>query len=377
MKILNVAGARPNFMKIAPLIHEMRRHRDIEQRLIHTGQHYDVTMSKVFFDDLGIPEPDVNLEVGGGERQLVIEKIMSRFDPVVRSEQPDAVLVVGDVNSTIACARVARTHGVKVVHVEAGLRSFDRSMPEELNRVETDAISDYLFVTEPAGMQNIANERLKGKAYLVGNVMIDSLVAQLERARGLRIHDQFGLTPGSYVVATFHRPSNVDSAAALRGVVEIVEHTCSLAPMVLPLHPRTSQALERFGLSSRLERIEALRLSEPLGYLEFISLVSSARAVVTDSGGIQEETTFLRIPCVTMRDNTERPATVEVGSNVLAGTEPSTVKRYIDAALSRRAGSSAIPALWDGGAAGRIVALLREELPLRVPSGSAFERTPL
>jgi len=363
IKILNVAGARPNFMKVEPLVHEMNRHADVVHKLVHTGQHYDVMMSKVFFDELGIPAPDVNLEVGGGERLAVIERIMTRFDPIVRSERPDAVLVVGDVNSTIACARVAREHGVKVVHVEAGLRSFDPAMPEELNRVETDRISDFLFVTEPAGMKNIANERLEGRAYLVGNVMIDTLVAQLQRAREMEVYKRFGLEPGRYVVATFHRPSNVDDPEALKAVVDIIQHTCAQRPMVLPVHPRTRQALVRFGFNECLGRIEALRLTEPLGYLEFLSLVSESAAVVTDSGGIQEETTYLKIPCVTMRENTERPITVDVGSNVLAGTRPETVKLHIDAALQNGAAKkAAVPELWDGRAAVRIVGHLREEI---------------
>ncbi len=362
IKILNVAGARPNFMKVAPLVHEMNRHADITHKLVHTGQHYDVSMSKVFFDDLDIPAPDINLEVGAGARSAQIERIMTRFDPVVRSERPDAVLVVGDVTSTVACARVARDHGVKVVHVEAGLRSFDQSMPEELNRVETDRISDFLFVTEPSGMANIEREQLAGRAYLVGNVMIDSLVAQLERARSMNVSARFGLERDGYVVATFHRPSNVDDADALRGVIDIIKHTCARIPMVLALHPRTRQSLTRFGLLNCLERVDALHLSEPLGYLEFISLVSSAAAVITDSGGIQEETTFLRVPCITMRDNTERPITVDVGSNVLAGTQPSGVKSHIDSVLAAGAVRSGVPEFWDGQAAVRIVARLREEL---------------
>lgn len=362
VKILNVAGARPNFMKVAPLVHEMNRHSDIVHRLVHTGQHYDVKMSKVFFDDLGIPEPDVNLEVGAGERSVQIDRIMSRFDPVVRSERPDAVLVVGDVTSTVACARVARSHGVKVVHVEAGLRSFDLTMPEELNRVETDQLSDFMFVTEPSGLSNIQREKLSGDVYLVGNVMIDSLVAQLDRARAMRISAQFGLDGARYAVSTFHRPSNVDGPDALRAVIDIIEHMCRRLPMVLPLHPRTRQSLTRYGLLVALERIDGLHLSEPLGYLEFLSLISSATLVITDSGGIQEETTYLRIPCITMRDNTERPITVDVGSNILAGTTPSVVKRHIDSVLSGGATKSGIPDLWDGRAAMRIVARLREEL---------------
>jgi UDP-N-acetylglucosamine 2-epimerase (non-hydrolysing) len=362
VKVLNVAGARPNFMKVAPLVHEMNRHSDVVHRLVHTGQHYDVKMSKVFFDDLGIPEPDVNLEVGAGERSVQIDRIMSRFDPVVRSERPDAVLVVGDVTSTVACARVARSHGVKVVHVEAGLRSFDLAMPEELNRVETDQLSDFMFVTERSGMANIEREGLSGRAYLVGNVMIDSLVAQVDRARTMKVNERFGLEREAYVVATFHRPSNVDDADGLSAVIDIIEYTCAHKPMVLALHPRTRQSLSRFGMLARLETIRGLHVSEPLGYLEFISLVSGAAAVITDSGGIQEETTYLRIPCVTMRNNTERPVTVDVGSNVLAGTEPSAVKRHIDAAVNTGARKRGIPELWDGRTAVRIVEHLRKEL---------------
>jgi UDP-N-acetylglucosamine 2-epimerase (non-hydrolysing) len=314
-------------------------------------------MSKVFFDDLGIPAPDVNLEVGAGERSAQIDRIMTRFDPVVRSERPDAVLVVGDVTSTVACARVARSHGVKVVHVEAGLRSFDRSMPEELNRVETDQISDFLFVTEPSGMQNIERERLDGRAYLVGNVMIDSLVAQLDHARAMKINTRFGLEQGRYAVATFHRPSNVDEPDALRAVVEIIQHTCARIPMVLPLHPRTKQALQRFDLLERLQQTRGLHVSEPLGYLEFLSLVSGAALVITDSGGIQEETTYLGIPCLTMRENTERPVTVTHGTNRLCA--PGELLKRVAEVLSDGTRPVPVIPLWDGRTAGRVVAAIR------------------
>jgi UDP-N-acetylglucosamine 2-epimerase (non-hydrolysing) len=242
------------------------------------------------------------------------------------------------------------------------LRSFDPSMPEELNRIETDQLSDFLFVTEPSGMANIERERLTGKAYLVGNVMIDSLVAQLDRARGLKINERFGLERGGYVVATFHRPSNVDEPNALRGVIDIVKHTCSRMPMVLPLHPRTRQAVAKFNLLKCLEQTDRLHLCEPLGYLDFLSLVSAARAVITDSGGIQEETTYLRIPCITMRDNTERPITVDVGSNVLAGTVPGVVKDHINSMFATDPTRGDIPDFWDGRTAVRIVAHLRKEL---------------
>jgi UDP-N-acetylglucosamine 2-epimerase (non-hydrolysing) len=362
LKILNVAGARPNFMKIAPLVHEMNRRSDITHKLVHTGQHYDVMMSKVFFDELDIPAPDVNLEVGAGERSMQIDRIMTRFDPIICAERPDVVVVVGDVNSTVACARIARSHGVKVAHVEAGLRSFDPTMPEELNRVETDQLSDLMFVTEPSAIANIANEGLTGRAYLVGNVMIDTLVKHLPHARTLKAHGRFGLEPRGYVVATFHRPSNVDDPVALRHLIDIIRFTCARLPMVLALHPRTRGSLTRFGLLSCLEQTADLHLTEPLGYLDFLSLVATARAVITDSGGIQEETTYLRVPCITMRDNTERPITVELGSNVLAGTATPGVKACIDAVLAERVPASVVPGLWDGCAAHRIVSHLREEL---------------
>lgn len=362
IKILNVAGARPNFMKVAPLIRALAAAGTFEQRLVHTGQHYDASMSQVFFDELGIPTPDVNLEVGPGERLAQIDRIMERFEPVVLRERPHAVLVVGDVNSTVACARIARKHGVKVVHVEAGLRSFDETMPEELNRVETDRLSDYLFVTEPSGMTNLEREGIAGKRFLVGNVMIDTLVGQLTQARALQVCARFGLEPRDYFVATFHRPSNVDSSERLSTVLDIIAHATRSASLVLPLHPRTRASLERFGLMARMQSMPRVHLSEPLGYLDFLSLVHDAKGVLTDSGGVQEETTYLRIPCITMRDNTERPVTVDVGSNVLAGTDPNDVKCALDRVVSGRAKVGAVPDLWDGHAAVRIVDILQREL---------------
>jgi UDP-N-acetylglucosamine 2-epimerase (non-hydrolysing) len=362
VKILNVAGARPNFMKVAPLIRAMDRAGGFDHRLVHTGQHYDVAMSQVFFDELGIPAPHVNLDVGPGERTAQIARIMERFDPVVCAERPDAVLVVGDVNSTVACARVARARGVRVIHVEAGLRSFDESMPEELNRVETDRLSDLLFVTEESGMRNLAGEGVPGKAFLVGNVMIDTLVTQLPGANTRALHRDFGLAAGEYLVATFHRPVNVDTAARLELLIGLLKFVTAQAPVVLPLHPRTRRALERFDLLKELEQVAGLVITAPLGYIEFLSLVAAARAVVTDSGGIQEETTYLGVPCITMRETTERPVTVEVGSNVLAGGRIEKVRCEIRRTLKGPARRGSRPPLWDGHAADRIVQTLMQEL---------------
>ena len=362
MQIMSIVGARPNFMKIAPLAHEFARHADVSHLLIHTGQHYDENLSDVFFDELGIPRPDLNLGVGSGSREEQIETILAAFDPVVAAHQPDAVLVVGDVNSTIACARIAVKHCVKVIHVEAGLRSFDQGMPEEINRVETDEISDYLFVTEPSGMTNLANEGISGEAHLVGNVMIDSLVSNLAKARARNSASTLGVSGSDYAVATFHRPSNVDSRDNLCEIIATVQGICERIPLVLPLHPRTRHSLARHGLTEELSATCGLRLADPLGYLEFIGLIADAKAVVTDSGGIQEETTYLGVPCLTMRENTERPVTVDVGTNQLIGTDRLQLLKALDGVLSGNTKEAQVPGLWDGQAAQRIVAILREVL---------------
>ncbi len=362
IKILNIVGARPNFMKIAPLIREMIKHKEIDQKLVHTGQHYDPNLSDVFFTELGIPRPDVSLGVGSFPREEQIKKISDMFEPIVVEQKPDLVLVVGDVNSTIACAMVAKLHGVKVAHVEAGLRSFDSTMPEELNRIATDKISDLLFVTEIAGMQNLQNEKVPGKPYFVGNVMIDTLIQHLDRARGLNVAKRFNLKQGQYVVSTFHRPSNVDTKESLQNLIQTIEMVTSLVEMVLPLHPRTLATITKFGLLKQLQGIKRLRLIEPLGYLEFIGLVASAQAVITDSGGIQEETTYLQVPCLTMRENTERPVTVDVGTNVLVGSDRQALETELRHILAGIPKTGSIPPLWDGKASERIVSLLIEEL---------------
>jgi len=362
IRILNIVGARPNFMKIAPLMDAMARHEALDPLLVHTGQHYDGQLSDVFFDELGIPRPDINLGVGSAPRLEQIERIAAAFEPVVRREQPRAVLVVGDVNSTIACARVGRAHGAAIIHVEAGLRSFDQDMPEEHNRTETDAISDLLFVTERSGMDNLEREGVPGKAFMVGNVMIDTLARNLGKALATRRGADLGLADGEYLVSTFHRPSNVDSLEALTGVVETLEALAARAPLVLPLHPRTRHAAERHGLLQRLEALPGLHLTAPLGYLEFLGLVARARAVVTDSGGIQEESTYLGVPCLTLRANTERPVTCEIGTNTLLGNDREALLAAIDAIMAGTYKQGRQPPLWDGRAAERICDVIVREL---------------
>ncbi len=362
LKTIVVAGARPNFMKVAPLTREFGRRSGVESVLVHTGQHYDLMMSEVFFRELEIPRPDINLDVGSHPREEQIAVIAERFEPVVRDVVPNLVIVVGDVNSTVACAEVARRHGVDVAHVEAGLRSFDMTMPEELNRVETDRLADFLFVTEPSGMEHLVAEAVPGKSFLVGNVMIDTLVRQLEKARGSDILTKLNVVPREYVAATFHRPSNVDSRDALELLLGTIAALCERVTMVLPVHPRTLARIKDFGLDKKLRSIRQLVLCEPLGYHDFLKLVMDSQAVVTDSGGIQEETTYLGIPCITMRENTERPITVEEGTNVVVGADRAAVLRHIDMVRAGAFKKGRVPALWDGRAAERIVEILIREM---------------
>jgi len=358
MRIVNVCGARPNFMKVAPLMAAYRAHPRIEPLLVHTGQHYDANMSRLFFDELGIPRPDVNLEVGSGSHAAQTAEIMKRFEPVVAESRPDVVLVVGDVNSTIACALVARKMGVAVAHVEAGLRSFDETMPEEINRKLTDAISHLLFVTEQSGMDNLAREGVPAeRVHFVGNVMVDTLVRHLEQARGRDALRQLDLEPNHYAVLTLHRPSNVDSAATLTRLFDALRVIQGELPVVFPVHPRTRHQLDAMKPAGRLADMRNLRLVEPQGYLDFLCLLASARLVLTDSGGIQEETTCLRVPCLTLRENTERPATCSLGSNQLVGTDPDRILAGYERAMSGALPCQR-PPLWDGHAADRIAAIL-------------------
>ncbi len=356
IKVLLIAGARPNFMKVAPIYAEMRRRSDeFLPMIVHTGQHYDAAMSDAFFDDLGMPKPDIYLGVGSGSHAVQTAKIMTEFEPVVLEHKPDLVLVVGDVNSTIACALVAVKLGVKVAHVEAGLRSRDRAMPEEINRILTDSISDLLLTTSQDADVNLAAEGIPAeKVRFVGNVMIDSLLEHLKVAATSNIRETVGVVEGNYAVCTLHRPSNVDDESTFTGIIDSLIEISERLPIIFPVHPRTRAKIDEFDLDARILESK-IRLIEPLGYIDFMRLYSGARLVLTDSGGLQEETTVLGIPCLTLRENTERPVTITMGSNVLVGTDPEKIQAAANDALSNDSRSKAnVPPLWDGKAAGRI-----------------------
>ena len=357
-----VCGARPNFMKIAPIIRALRANDRFEALLVHTGQHYDQKMSALFFDELGIPRPDVNLDVGSGSHAAQTAQIMSRFEGVVIEFRPDYVLVVGDVNSTIACGLVTVKLGVKLVHVEAGLRSFDRTMPEEINRVLTDAISDLLFVTEQSGVDNLLKEGIpESRIHFVGNVMIDTLMANRAKADKSDVLDRMQLARKSYAVVTLHRPSNVDDMdrfAEIIGAFEVIEKDLKL---VFPMHPRTYKNMEGTDLERRMGAMKNLIVLEPVGYLDFLCLMSNAFLVLTDSGGIQEETTILGVPCMTLRENTERPVTVTEGTNRLVPlTTEGILRHYREIRSNSKQIQGRVPRLWDGRAAERIVVALTQ-----------------
>ncbi len=359
MRILNVVGARPNFMKIAPLMEAYRRAPSIRPSLIHTGQHYDRALSDLFFRQLGIPKPDLNLNVGSGSHATQTAEIMKRFEPVVLDLKPDAVLVVGDVNSTIACGLVAVKLGVRLIHVEAGLRSGDRTMPEEINRILTDRISDVLFCTEKSGVENLKREGIdRKKTFLVGNVMIDTLLRHRAKAERSRILNTLGLAPRGYAVLTLHRPSNVDDPAVFGGILDALAVVQRDQPLVFPVHPRTKKNLSRSALGRRIASLKQLLLVDPLGYLDFLKLMTEARVVLTDSGGIQEETTILKVPCLTLRDTTERPSTVAAGGNIIVGHQPRRILAAYRHVVHGPAKKIQAPPLWDGHAAERIVRIL-------------------
>jgi UDP-N-acetylglucosamine 2-epimerase (non-hydrolysing) len=365
-KVICVAGARPNFMKIAPILRALRARPDaFEARLVHTGQHYDDKLSAIFFDELRIPRPDVELEVGSASHAVQAAKVMLAFEPVLQREQPQCVLVVGDVNSTIACALVtskfvldepfhsrfgARRRPL-VVHVEAGLRSFDDDMPEEINRKLTDAISEVLFVSDPAGVDNLRREGVdEARIHFVGNVMIDTLLAAREQAMRSPILETLGVAPQGYGLVTLHRPSNVDDAEVLRALLTVLDQVAERVPLVFPVHPRTRSRLDALGFSLDPAR---WKLIDPVGYLDFVKLMSGSRVILTDSGGIQEESTVLGVPCLTLRENTERPVTISEGTNFLAGTTAEGIRAAFDAALTRSP-VGRMPRFWDGSSAERI-----------------------
>src|SRR2546425_4822957 len=359
LKVIIVAGARPNFIKVAPIVAAMRRRpKDFQPILIHTGQHYDAAMSQAFFRDLEMPEPDIDLGVGSASHAVQTAGVIQAFEPVVISEKPDWVVVVGDVNSTMACAIVCAKLNVKVAHVEAGLRSRDRSMPEEINRVLTDQIADLLLTPSRDGDANLRAEGIpEARIRFVGNVMIDSLMTQLDRARQSSVLTTLELQEKSYAVLTLHRPSNVDQQAAFGRILDALEEIARRLPIVFPAHPRTRKMIDELGLGARVQSMKNLRVIDPVGYLDFLRLTSCARLVLTDSGGIQEETTVLGIPCITLRENTERPITVEMGTNTIAGTDTSKIIAAANRALNNALPESnvRIPEFWDGRAADRIL----------------------
>lgn len=359
LRLVAVAGARPNFMKIAPLLRELQRRARFETVLVHTGQHYDAAMSDRFFRDLGIPEPDVNLGVGSGSQAEQTAEVLRKIEAVLVERRPHAVVVVGDVNSTLAATLAAAKLCIPVAHVEAGLRSFDRTMPEEVNRLVTDVLSRWLFTSEPSGNENLAREgAVPEHVHFVGNVMIDTLRANLERARSLDTLERLELSPGGYGVLTLHRPSNVDDPERLAALFRVLEAIHTRLPLVFPVHPRTRASIERLlgGAAPKL------MLTDPLGYLDFLRLLADARLVLTDSGGVQEETTVLGVPCLTLRSNTERPVTVTHGTNVIVGADPARIAAEVEAVLEGRGRRGGIPELWDGSTARRIVDVLERDL---------------
>lgn len=377
-KISLVAGARPNFMKVAPLYKELKKHSRFNPILVHTGQHYDKEMSKVFFEDLRMPKPDIYLGAGSGSHALQTSRIMVEFERICLAERPDLVIVVGDVNSTLACALVAAKLMIPVAHVEAGLRSFDPTMPEEINRKLTDHLSDYLFTTCDDGSRNLKKEGIhKSRMFFVGNVMIDALLNHIRVAANSGILDRLGLTDGDklkqYALVTLHRPSNVDGKMILSGILRTFNEIAKRLPVIFPAHPRTIKQLKVFALNKYYDysdkRIDyddatnSVKLIRPLGYLDFLWLMKNATLVLTDSGGIQEETTILGVPCVTIRENTERPITIRQGTNILVGSSPKNIMNAAMKILKRGKSRKKIPKYWDGKAAHRIVDILLQKLP--------------
>jgi UDP-N-acetylglucosamine 2-epimerase (non-hydrolysing) len=354
LEVACVVGARPNFVKMAPLIAELRRRPTVSAKLIHTGQHFSPEMSKVFFEELEMPRPDIHLSCAGGSQTVQMAEVMKHIEPVLEQFRPDVVVVVGDVNSTLAAALVASKLHIPVAHVEAGLRSFDRRMPEEINRILTDAISDLLFVTESSGSKNLLAEGIAPeKIHFVGNLMIDALLRSRTKAEMSKILTQLNLEPRKYGVVTLHRPSNVDEVDQLSDLLGTLEEAASRVQLIFPVHPRTRARLREMGWAP-----SNVILTEPLGYLDFLQLMANSRLVLTDSGGIQEETTVLGVPCLTLRENTERPVTLERGTNQLIGRNRRTVLEAVDRVLTAERLPAGTPELWDGNASRRIADIL-------------------
>jgi len=366
MKILSVVGARPNFMKVAPLHRKFSAHKEIESVIVHTGQHYDERMSDIFFNQLQLPEPNYYLGIQGGSHTWQKANVMLKFEEVINIEKPDVVLVVGDVNATAACSIVAVKMGIKTVHVESGLRSGDRTMPEEINRIITDSISDTLFVTEQSGIDNLRNEGIpEEKIKFVGNVMIDSLIHFQEKASNIDFKEIIDDTrlENEYVLVTMHRPSNVDSEEGLLKIFQILKEITEDIPVVFPMHPRTRNNINKFLLMDEFTSLQNLIILEPQGYLQFLKLLKLATVVLTDSGGIQEETTYMKIPCITFRSSTERPVTVELGTNILMQSlDPKETLSVYHKIRQGKIKEGAIPPLWDGKASDRILSDLLENL---------------
>jgi len=360
MKILIVVGTRPNFVKVAPLDKELKKYSKFSSILVHTGQHYGSEMSESFFNELKLPRPDIYLGVGSGTHAEQTGKIMIKFEKVCKAEQPDLIVVVGDVNSTIACTLVAVKLGIKVAHVEAGLRSFDRTMPEEINRILTDSISDYLFTTCEDANENLLKEGIdKEKIYFVGNIMIDTLLKFKKRAEKKNTFEKFDLNKKNYALLTLHRPSNVDKKASLEKILRAIKMISYKIPLIFPTHPRTKKFIKDHNLSSIINNSNSIILSKPLGYLEFLNLMINAKLVLTDSGGIQEETTVLKIPCLTLRKNTERPITVKIGTNILVGDDESKILINTEKILKNNYKNNyKIPKYWDGNTAKRIISII-------------------
>ena len=367
MKIVIVVGTRPNFMKVAPLLAALRRHpKHFTPYLVHTGQHYDYRMSEVFFKDLGMAPPDAYLDAEKATPVVQNADIMRKFAPLLESEKPDLVVVVGDVTSTLACTVTAVMLQIPVAHVEAGLRSQDRTMPEELTRLATDALADMLFTYSANADANLLAENVPSSSiFRVGNLMIDTLVRLRPRAAASPVLDKLGLTPKGYGLVTLHRPANVDRPEPLTGILQALGEIQQRVPLVFQLHPRTKKNIETFGLSQRLDQMANIQLLEPQGYIDFLRLQQDARLALVDSGGIQEETTVLGVPCLTLRDNTERPETITIGTNLLVGTRPHSIVEAAFKVLDGHSKQGSIPDLWDGRSAERLVAALQQGVQRR------------